>query len=1359
MLGMPPIASYFGTDPNPYNQKALGKYFGALVNKVGFSVLAVAQGEKTPIDLRTKRQEEDDLASWEAYQDAAKKAGLEWNKAAAPSGLYTSTSNIARLRSYIKTAFAGRERDFERFMELDITLRARAMWQAQRDGAPVDEAEREEVESFISERRARYEELLAEAESRKGKLKKADQAEFNVLSALFNPVEGDAEREKLEHASLVQRLNQPPVNFAVNVGLSNLVVVDCDTEDEVNAFIDWARERSQEYTEKYLKPDAELFPGERPQDWRVGVTAPTVRSPGVYDAGKGQWRHKNGGHFYFQLPALAVPGLNGKGEPILTPVKREEFEVTPEAYMPSRVSGLLPGGQVSQYATGRNDGSRVTDTAYRDGVALHLYPFRYADGVRSLKIKHGGSQFSIFVYNHYVLIPPSQREGRNYVPQGASYDDMPLWLYNVIYSEVEARRQRALKRAQYEGVAGDLSGDLEQWYEHVSWHDILDPLDYRHTGMDSCGCPIWQRPGGSSYKSVTTHVPGCSQYKDSQDPPAHFWTDNPGDEVQSMMDKVGSTGTLTKLQLFAAVFYGGDTSRAVKDGVRKFVPYDSGEFTFTSNRPKGDDGKNGYSDWVRGYYAPDPNGEGIQMGVANMHTVFTPAFDYDQDTGGSEEDVIAAIDEQISAHNASKPVQPGVQSAVHPGVGEASVHGSTPAGSSSPSQPLSVQTPGTDNVQTPVHDNTDDDEFDEFDDDYFDDDGDGDGGDVTGNAPAPTGSGEPVYDEYGYERAPESATPTMIPEHIYRSSLYPPPGPAGQAGTHFSDPSGVDASAPAGSEAQTAVPQTQAVDVYSAQHSLNPEDQLALPFDIIGRARQTTETHAETVGELARRRKPVTFLMKQETMGWYQDRAVSMVAGPSNAGKSAVLIDQLCTMARHPKDDQMVGVTPRKQFHKWKGVPTQPRRVLYIAGEGVDGVINRVRAWESVNNLQDGELDDRFKIIDHPFNFNSEPEQWNKLAWEIVGGTEGAIDPEKRFGVVVFDTLNTMSTGLDENSNSEMGVVMGYLEQLCQQTHAAVIIVHHTGKGEESINEPRGASAIKGAVATTVLVQKREMETLPQSQREEFENKHIKPIRVSVIKQKDSPFPPPMDLTIVGHTVPPLYDEHGMVLNAVDEFGNDNATTAALVGDATGVLFYDEKGGLVSDTVAKEPDREIPASVRADMARALAMRIAEEGSGPKERRRNYMLTTAKLRAHLSDNKYLWNRSARGRVFTAHEVEAMYEQAERLLLDGGLARFEGSHLVPHLGAHNMKDAIIARGVMEQRLDDVVGSLEDESEDTDEATESNEEKGQTPSPGIPEMVLEPTNDYDPESEGGFTPAPPGTFADTGNPPADGGGAVRT
>lgn len=74
------------------------------------------------------------------------------------------------------------------------------------------------------------------------------------------------------------------VNLAVEVGASGVVVVDCDTKEQMDRWFDVA----------------EIGVDDRP--------APTIITPGQRDE-SGQWAHRDGGHFWFTVPDKYRPAL------------------------------------------------------------------------------------------------------------------------------------------------------------------------------------------------------------------------------------------------------------------------------------------------------------------------------------------------------------------------------------------------------------------------------------------------------------------------------------------------------------------------------------------------------------------------------------------------------------------------------------------------------------------------------------------------------------------------------------------------------------------------------------------------------------------------------------------------------------------------------------------------------------------------------------------------------------------------------------------------------------------------------------------------------------------------------------------
>lgn len=89
----------------------------------------------------------------------------------------------------------------------------------------------------------------------------------------------------------------------------------------------------------------------------------------------------------------------------------------------------------------------------------------------------------------------------------------------------------------------------------------------------------------------------------------------------------------------------------------------------------------------------------------------------------------------------------------------------------------------------------------------------------------------------------------------------------------------------------------------------------------------------------------------------------------------------------------------------------------------------------------------------------------------------GAIAPA--FDLIIIDTLiATLSGRANENDNVQMGAVMNELARIAHETETAVLLVHHTGKGnsENVFDLLRGASAIRGGYDVGFLLQRKQDE-------------------------------------------------------------------------------------------------------------------------------------------------------------------------------------------------------------------------------------------------------------------------------------------
>lgn len=174
----------------------------------------------------------------------------------------------------------------------------------------------------------------------------------------------------------------------------------------------------------------------------------------------------------------------------------------------------------------------------------------------------------------------------------------------------------------------------------------------------------------------------------------------------------------------------------------------------------------------------------------------------------------------------------------------------------------------------------------------------------------------------------------------------------------------------------------------------------------------------------------------------YRDSPAWLYGAPG-CGKSFVAID-------------MAGCVGTGQV--WQGYgPAEKGLVLYLVAEGVSGVKQRVRAWEHSMGVR------MTGVLFLPIAVQAS----NATDWQAFVDLVADLQP----ALVVIDTQARVTVGMDENSNTEMGVLVHRVEALRKASGACVLTIHHTGRNGEHL---RGAIAIDGAAATTIKVEKSE---------------------------------------------------------------------------------------------------------------------------------------------------------------------------------------------------------------------------------------------------------------------------------------------
>ncbi|HRC70724.1 MAG TPA: AAA family ATPase, partial [Candidatus Competibacter denitrificans] len=163
--------------------------------------------------------------------------------------------------------------------------------------------------------------------------------------------------------------------------------------------------------------------------------------------------------------------------------------------------------------------------------------------------------------------------------------------------------------------------------------------------------------------------------------------------------------------------------------------------------------------------------------------------------------------------------------------------------------------------------------------------------------------------------------------------------------------------------------------------------------------------------------------------------SLSVMFGSPGCGKSFLAIDLACHVA-----------TGRD----WRGHPVKPGRVVYIAGEGKNGLSKRFRAWFDHH----GERPRNISLLLTPIAL-TDPASVAALVADIRALPEAP-------ALVVIDTLNRNFGPGDENSTADMTKAVAGLDAIRTATGAAILGVHHSGHLEKG--RGRGSSVLLGAV-------------------------------------------------------------------------------------------------------------------------------------------------------------------------------------------------------------------------------------------------------------------------------------------------------
>ncbi len=151
----------------------------------------------------------------------------------------------------------------------------------------------------------------------------------------------------------------------------------------------------------------------------------------------------------------------------------------------------------------------------------------------------------------------------------------------------------------------------------------------------------------------------------------------------------------------------------------------------------------------------------------------------------------------------------------------------------------------------------------------------------------------------------------------------------------------------------------------------------------------------------------------------------------------------------------------------WLSHTTQRGMVVFVSPEGGDGIGPRVQAIREAQGLA-GPIDLLFVRESVSLLHESDPRDLlaSVDAWTEAHGSPASGIAEHP-ALWIFDTMARCMPGGDENSAQDVGQVIAAADLIRQQSHAAVLLVHHTQKAGEL---ERGSSALRGAADSMFLL-------------------------------------------------------------------------------------------------------------------------------------------------------------------------------------------------------------------------------------------------------------------------------------------------
>lgn len=191
--------------------------------------------------------------------------------------------------------------------------------------------------------------------------------------------------------------------------------------------------------------------------------------------------------------------------------------------------------------------------------------------------------------------------------------------------------------------------------------------------------------------------------------------------------------------------------------------------------------------------------------------------------------------------------------------------------------------------------------------------------------------------------------------------------------------------------------------------------------------------------------------------------------------------------------------TPVAGHDEW--TVSAPLTVLYVAAEGAAGASVRAQAYAAHHGLDGDVLERRFIL--YPKRVDLRSESGRRMVRAFVEA--------ESIGMIVYDTWHKVTPGLEDNSRTEVGEVMSFLDELRDDHGVESVVIDHTGHAGERAT---GSSSKIDDADCSLIIKMASRERGPEVQRQ-----------LVVDKLKDAETSGSWDLHLV--PVPSVLDDEG----------------------------------------------------------------------------------------------------------------------------------------------------------------------------------------------------------------------------------------